>query len=124
MHSLNLPARAPSRLTASARPETGLHRWDLRVLTRADATQRLTFGSRIGGRDCAQGLDIPAQDADCRLEVRVRHATAWGWEDDWSTVIDETPSLLTIAYCDPRSSMPDKDDVLLSFAVGDAGQPT
>lgn len=123
MHSLDLPAGSPVRLTATARPNLGVHRWGVRVLTSVEAAPRLAYGSEIGGRDCEQGVDIPAQDADCRLEVWARHTTVGGWEDDQSTVTDDTPSRLQIGFSDPRSSAAQKDDLLLSFTFG-AEQPT
>lgn len=40
MTSLELPAGAPVRLTATARPDRGLHRWNVEVLPFAGAVPR------------------------------------------------------------------------------------
>jgi len=120
MHCLDLPAGSTIRLDATARADVGVHRWDVRVLT-ADAASagsppRLAYGSQIGGRDREQRIQIPAQDADCRLEVRSRRAMAGGWQDDRPTVDQDTPSRLLIGFSDPASPTSHKNDVLLSFA--------
>lgn len=116
MHALDLLAGSPIRLTATARSTIGVHRWDVRVVTSADGAPRLAYGSEIGGRDCQQGVDIPAQDADCRLVVWARHTTPAGWEDDQATITDDTPSRLQIGFSDAGSSAAQQDDLLLSFA--------
>jgi hypothetical protein len=120
MHSLNLPAGASILLTATAQPRAGVHRWGVRVLTSATCTPRLTFGSDIGGRDCQQRVDIPAQTADCRLEIWARRATIAGWDNDRAVVTDDTPSHLQIGFSDRGVSRTQEPDVLLSFAFGGA----
>jgi len=119
MHRLGLPAGSTIRLTASARPDIGVHRWGVRVFAAeglaASATPRLTYGSQIGGGDCEQRIDIPAQDTDCRLEAWSRHSIAEGWADDRCSVEDDTPSRLMIGFSDPSRPKARKDDVLLSF---------
>lgn len=116
MHRLDLPAGSPIRLTATARPNVGRHRWEVHVLASAQEAPLLIFGSEIGGGDSEQAVDIPAQAADCRLEVWARHATARGWDDDQATITDDTPSRLQISFCDPGSAVAQLDDVQLSFA--------
>lgn len=124
MHCLDLPAGSTLRLDATARPDVGDHRWDVRVLTAdlasAGSPPRLTYGSQIGGRDREQRIEIPAQDADCRLEVRSRHAADGGWQDDRSSVDEDTPSRLLIGFSDPSSPTSHSEDVLLSFTFGAA----
>jgi hypothetical protein len=119
MHQLDFPAGSAIRMHATARPGVGLHRWGIRVLdagaAEPGATARLTYGSQIGAGDCEQRVDIPAQDADCRLEVWGRHAVAEGWKDDRCSVDDDTPSCLQIGFSDRALPHARKDDVLLSF---------
>jgi hypothetical protein len=111
-----LPAGASVRLTATARADGDLHRWDLLVLAAAGGPARLTFGSWIGGRDLHQRIDIPAQDVDCRLEIQSRHQNAQGWEDDRASPEEDTPDRLLIGFCNPSSPGARPDDVLLGFA--------
>ncbi len=105
----------------------GVHRWDLRVYAvgrgQSDRTPILTYGSTIGGRDRQQRVEPPIQIQDCRLEFQSRHAFAHGWRDDQGAVIDDTPSLLVIGFCNPAAPMAQRDDVLVSFAFTDA-RPT
>lgn len=116
MHDLNLPAGASARFCATARPDRGEHRWDIRVFDASNAAPRLTYGSRIGGRDVDQRVEIPPQAMDCRLEIRSSHETATGWDDDRATCLDDTPDRLLIGFCDPARPGALPDDVLLSFA--------
>lgn len=120
MHSLNLPAGASILLTATAQPKVGVHRWGVRVLTSATSTPRMTFGSDIGGRDCRQRIDIPAQAADCRLEIWAGRAGAGGWNNDRAVVTDDTPSRLQIGFSDRGALRTQEPDVLLNFAFGGA----
>ena len=120
MHSIDFPAATPVRLTATARANAGVHRWDVRLVGVDDATPRLAFGSRIGGLDCEQHVDIPAQPVDCRLEISAGHAAGGGWEDDQGTISDDTPGLLQIGFCDARASQAQSEDVQLSFVFGRA----
>ena len=122
-HRLNMPAGSPIRLTATARPQAGLHRWEVQVLAAADAAPRLAFGSLIGGADREQRIEIPAQDVDCRLEVSARHATSTGWGHDRSNVAEETPTELQVGFFNPDSFTARNDDVLLSFTLGAPDQP-
>jgi hypothetical protein len=116
MHRLTLPAGSTIRLTATARPHVGVHRWAMRLLADDDSTLGPKYGSKIGGYDCDQRVDVPVQDKDRRLEVSCRHAVPTGWEDNRSSVEDDTPARLVIGYCNPSSPTARKDDVLLSFA--------
>ncbi|HZZ34659.1 MAG TPA: hypothetical protein VFE03_02965 [Caulobacteraceae bacterium] len=121
MHCLDLPAGSTTRLDATARTDAGVHRWDVRVFT-ADAPSagsppRLAYGSQIGGRDREQRIQIPAQDADCGLEVRSRHALAGGWHDDRPTIDEDMPTRLLIGLSNPSSPASHKNDVLLSFSI-------
>lgn len=120
MHSLDLPAGMPIRLTATARPNAAVHRWEVRVVTTTSAATRLAFGSEIGGDDRHQDIDIPAQAVDCRLEIWARHVTGAGWCDDQLTISDDTPSQLHIGFRDADSSTAQEDDGALSFAFGRA----
>ena len=119
MHLLDWPAGSTARLHATARPGVAIHRWDIRVLDigapEPGSTARLAYGSQIGGGDCEQRIDIPAQDADCRLEVSGRHAIVGGWKDDRCSVDDDTPRRLQIGYSDRALPYARTDDVLLSF---------
>lgn len=128
MHSLDLPAGSRIRLTATARPGTDLHRWDVRLVAagelEAGGSPRLAYGSRIGVRDLDQRIDIPPQDVGCRLEIRSRHAGCeGGWQDDRCTVQDDTPSELRIGFCDAARPGALPDDVLLSFAFVPINRP-
>lgn len=118
MPDLVVPAGASVRFTATARGDRGPHRWDIAVRPAAGGEARLTFGSRIGGRDLDQRVDIPAQDVDCRFEIQSRHETAQGWEDDRASAEEDTPDRLSIGFCDPSRPGARPDDVLLSFAFG------
>jgi hypothetical protein len=124
MHHLDLPAGSTIRLHATARPGVALHRWGVRVFdagaTDRDATARLTYGSQIGSGDCEQRVDIPAQDADCRLEVWGSHAIPGGWKDDRCSIEDDTPNRLLIGFSDRALLLAQTDDVLLSFTFAPA----
>lgn len=119
MHSLDWPAGSTIRLHAVARPGVGVHRWDIQVLDagprQPGATARLAYGSEIGAGDCEQRVDMPARDADCRLEVRGRHAVAGGWKDDLCSVDEPTATGQQIGFSDQSLTSARKDDVLLSF---------
>ena len=120
MHKLDMPAGSTVRLTATARPDVGIHRWAVQVHGAGVATAtsaRVVYGSQIGGLDCEQRIDIPAQDADCRLDVSAQHATEGGeWQDDRLTILDDTPSRLDIGFFNPARSVAHPNDLLLSFA--------
>jgi hypothetical protein len=118
MDSLDLPAGASVRLTATARPDYGLHRWDIRVVAATGGASRAAGGARIGGRDVHQRLDIPPQDVDCRLEVSASHAAAGGWAADRGSRTDDTPDRLLIGFSDAARPGSRRDDVLLSFTFG------
>src|SRR6185312_176843 len=119
MRTIDMPAGSALGLTVTARPGAGVHRWSVGVFaamaTDADPTPRLLYGSRIGGDDRHQRIDIPAQDADCRLEVTSRHATGGGWDDDRCIVDAETPGAVRLGYCDPNEPTAPQDDILLNF---------
>jgi len=119
MHSLDMPAGWTVRLTATARAAVDRHRWDVLVYGRdAPATPRLAYGSHIGDGDCEQRIDIPAQEVDCRFEVRVRHAAVDGtWEDDWLTIVDDVPDRLDLGFSDRSQAVAHDNDVLLSFVL-------
>lgn len=121
MHNLEIPAGSTLRLTATARPDAGRHRWSVQVRRggRAATTgvTRLAFASEIGGPDRHQRIEIPPQDADCRLEVTAQHAGENGhWLDDRLTVLDDTPDQLDLGFFDARRPGAHPNDVLLSFA--------
>jgi hypothetical protein len=120
MHRLDMPAGSTMRLTATARSNVAAHRWDIRVFAAgADAdSPRLVYGSRIGDGDRQQRVDIPAQDMDCRLEVRGRHATTGGdWGDDKLTVMDDEPGRLELGFSDALQAGAHDNDVVLSFVL-------
>jgi hypothetical protein len=121
MHALEIPAGSTLRLTATARPDAGRHRWSVEVRrggrAAAAGPPRLVFASEIGGLDSHQRIEIPPQDADCRLEVTGQHVGENGdWLDDRLTVLDDTPDQLDLGLFDPRRPAAHPDDVLLSFA--------
>ena len=118
MTSLTVPAGAAVRLTATARPDRGLHRWDVEVLAGSDSAPRLVFASQIGGRDIHQTIHIPPQDVDCRLEVQSRHETAGGWASDTPSTADDNPDRFDVGFCEAGRPGASFDDVLLSFAFG------
>ncbi|MGH3428612.1 MAG: hypothetical protein ACRDQZ_13765 [Mycobacteriales bacterium] len=124
MHCIDLPAASTVRLSVTARAGAGLHRWDIRVFTAGgaafQATPRLAYGSRIGGPDREQRIEVPPQDADCRLEVFSHHAVPGGWRDDEGAAGPDTPGVIAIGFCDPAAAGALWDDVLLSFAFSPA----
>lgn len=117
MHMLNLPAGSKIRLNATTVPDRPTHRWNVRVLS-ADMPEtsapRLSYSSQIGGRDCEQRIEIPAQDIDCRLEVSSQRETPAGWEDDRCRTGEDTPSHLLLGFSTPASTA-ETDEVMLSF---------
>jgi hypothetical protein len=89
MHSVDLPAGFPVRFTATAPVGADIHRWKVRVVGAEDlgvAAHELSFGSRIGGEDRDQRIDIPAQDKDCRLEIAAQHQNGEAWDEDRSSI--------------------------------------
>lgn len=120
MHSWDLPAGSRVRLTATARADTGLHCWEVRLITAGAGSDapRAIFGSHIGEDDLDQRVDIPSQDADCRVEARASHAEDGVWIDGQCTRQSDTPDELRLAFCNPARSGAQQDDVLLSFAIG------
>lgn len=120
MRSLDLPAGSRIRLIATARAGTDLHHWDVLVMTagEAGAAPRLAFSSQIGEHDLDQRIDIPPQDADCRVEIRSRHSGRDGWNDDRCTVQEDTPDELRIGFCNPARPGSRADDLVLSFSIG------
>jgi hypothetical protein len=125
MHSLDMPAGSTMRLTATARSEVAAHRWAVRVFAAGAGAEapRLVYGSHIGDGDRQQRIDFPAQDMDCRLEVRARHATTGGeWADDKLTVLDEEPGRLALGFSDASQAVAHDNDVVLSFVLTDGPQ--
>lgn len=124
MHQIDLPAGGTLRLTATSRPNLGLQRWGMRVFAAGDAAAgaqpRVKFGSLIGGRDCQQRIDVPAQDRDCRIEVTCGPADGDGWQDQQGSVEDDTPGLLVLGYSNPAAPAGRTQDVTLSFAFAAA----
>ena len=120
MHSLDVPAGSAIRLTATARSDRGLHRWDVQVFEAGQAAPRLTYGSRIGGWDRHQRVDIPAEGHDRRLEARSQSACGGGWEDDQASVHAPATGLVTVGFSGPSAPLGNGDDVVLSFAFAEA----
>lgn len=122
MRNIDMPAGATIRLTATAGADAGVHRWAVQVHGAGPTTAtpvRLAYGSQIGGQDRDQRIDIPVQNVDCRLEVRVQHVADGGdWRDDKLTVLDDTPSRLDLGFFDPARPFADLNGLLLSFAFG------
>jgi hypothetical protein len=114
IHSLDIPAGSPVRLTAATRRNFGVHRWDLRVISPAGESM-LAFGSQIGGLDRVQHVDIPAQTLACRLQISARHKTAEDWEDDRGAILEDTPNRFEIGFCDASSIAAQEDEVSLSL---------
>lgn len=123
MHSLDVPAGSAIRLTATARSDRGVHRWDVQVFESGQATPGLAYGSRIGGWDRHQRVDIPAQDHDRRLEVSSRSACGGGWEDDRASLHERAGGLVTVGFSGPSAPLGNGDDVVLSFAIEPAPSP-
>lgn len=128
MHKLDMPAGLAIRLIATAQPDAGVHRWAVQVHgadVETATSARIAYGSHIGGRDRDQRIDIPAQEADCRLEVSEQHATESGeWRDDRLTVLHDTPSRLDIGFFNPTRPSARDNDVLLSFSFTRPHPPT
>ena len=126
MYRIDVQAGSTIRLTATARPNLGPHRWGARLFTAGDmepnAPPRLNYGSQIGGRDCEQRIDLPIQDKDCRIEVTCGHPMPGGWQDQQGSVEDDTPRLLVIGFSDPSTPASRTNDVVLSFTFTGAGQ--
>jgi hypothetical protein len=126
MNIIDMPAGSAIRLMVTARPDGGVHRWDVRMFAapggKADSATRLAYGSRIGGDDRQQQIDMPAQDTDCRLEVSCRHAASGGWDDDRCVADAETPGSFKLDFCDPGAPGARQDDVSLNFVVRQASQ--
>ena len=116
MYSLNMPIGCPVRLIATARAGADVHRWDVRVVTaNGGSAPQLSYGSRIGGLDRDQRIDIPAQGMACRLEVAASHWNGNGWDDDRSVVSSDTPSMLELGFDAPGAPATREPDILLSF---------
>jgi hypothetical protein len=118
MHSVALSAGSAVRLTASAKAGTGLHRWDVRLVSAESPSPRSTraaYGSAIGAGDLHQRVDIPAHEVACTLEISADHAVAGGWAPDRCTIEQDTPNALRLGFCDPARSPPE-DDLVLTFA--------
>jgi len=125
MHSIALSAGSAVRLTASAKAGTGPHRWDVRHFSAEGPSPRSTravYGSAIGQGDLHQGVDIPAYDMACTLEVSAEHSVAGGWAPDRCAIEEDTPSELRLGFCDPTRSGSSDSDVLLTFAFPDRGR--
>jgi len=119
MHSIDLPAGTPVRLTATAPAGKDLHRWGIEVPAAENGSVRMGYGSHIGGLDVDQRIDIPAQAEDCRLEIRCHHATSDGWAEDRAhTGGQDTPNSLEIGFYNAARPGDRHDEVLLCFAFG------
>lgn len=92
------------------------------MISTADMTSVLTFGSQIGGVDREQHVDIPAQATACRIEISARHATSRGWENDQGAVTEDTPNRLGIGFCDARSLTAQEDDLSLHLVFARANR--
>jgi hypothetical protein len=116
MQRLDVPAGSMIRLTATARADGGLHRWEIRLFGAgdpADATPRLSYGSKIGGDDRMQRIEVPAQAGEGWLEADCRHAAGDGWDDDRPFLDDSAPGVVAVGFSRPESAA---HEVLLSFA--------
>jgi hypothetical protein len=126
VHHIDLPAGSAIRLTATAGPKVGLHRWGMRLFAAHDpqpnAPARPTYGSQIGEGDCEQRIDVPAQDRDCRVEVNCARAATGRWQDQQGSVEHDTPGLLVVQFADTSASEALTDDVVLSFAISGSTQ--
>jgi len=120
MHRVQLTAGSSIAFTATSRAGVALHRWDIEMYTVRDTTDgcepRFAYGSRVGGRDDNQRVDIPAQSEDFELQISSRHAVGEGWEDDACVVGEDSPALLTLGFTDASLPSTHRDDVTLSFA--------
>jgi hypothetical protein len=110
------------RLAATARADGGVHRWEVRLFRASDPAgeaPRLSYGSKIGGDDRSQRVEVPAQEGEGWLEVSCGHAAGDGWDDDRSFLDDSGPSALAIGFSRPDGHA---DEVLLSFTF--IGRPS
>lgn len=121
MHTLNLPAGHTGSFVVTARSGPGRHRWDVWVSNAANGSSRLVFGSRIGGEDLHQRVEIPPQDADCRVVVQSRHRTATGWAEGKLRVADLRADSVEVAFSDPSNDSAWPDDVLFRFSFRGTG---
>ena len=121
MWIIDLPAGSTVRLTATARPDAGIHRWSVKVFAADDgdagAASRAVYGAGIGGKDLRQLVDIPAQDTDCRLEVRSEHTAGDDWGDDRCVVDTRRLGAIKLGFFDPNATGAAMDDVSLSFVI-------
>ena len=116
MPRLEVPAGSLIRLAATTRADGGVHRWQVRFFRAGDpagGTPRLSYGSKIGGDDRSQRLEIPAQEWEGWLDVSCHHAAGDGWDGDRSFVDDGVPGAVAIGFSQPDGHA---DEVLLSFA--------
>lgn len=121
MHRLALPAGASARLTATAKPELSQHRWQ--VLVRGfDGQLHATYGSRIGGRDLDQRVDIPARPEACSLEIESFHASDDAWIVDHLSVETSDSGEFRLGYCELTRAGSRHDDVVLSFVISGGAQ--
>jgi hypothetical protein len=120
MHDFVLPAGSRVRMSASAGSRTPpVHKWNLDIFgdSPLGAAQgpRLSYGSRIGGSDAEQRLDIPEQDVDCRFQVRTFHETGADWSPSPAHIVVDTPERLAIRFGEHGSANPDVDSCVLDF---------
>ena len=104
------------RLTATARADAGLHRWEIRLFGAGDpagAAPRLSYGSKIGGDDRMQRIEVPAQVGEGWLEVDCRHASGDSWDDDRAFLDDCASGVVGVGFSHPEGQA---HEVLLSFA--------
>ena len=111
MQTFTLPAGSRTWLTASSRAETSPdHKWAVEIFDspRIDGVgPRLSYGSRIGGLDRSQRIDIPAQLLDCVVSVWASHEAAGVWSVVPGHVASDTPDELTFDFNAARANAPD-----------------
>lgn len=121
MYSLELSAGSSIQLTATALVDAGIHRWNIQVFTLADpetaASPRLAYGSEIGGGDIHQRVNIPWQDANCRLDVSSRHAAGGEWRESAQVMEEISPGQFTLGFSRAAKGNGAPNDVTLTFAI-------
>jgi hypothetical protein len=111
MQTFALPAGARAWLTASSRPETSPdHKWAVEIFDapRIDGVgPRLSYGSRIGGLDRSQRIDIPAQLLDCVVSVSASRQKGGAWSITPGHIAVDTPDELTFDFNEAQATGPD-----------------
>lgn len=119
MHSMSLPPGLGARLTIRTTPNAPKsHHWAVAVFPAGERTTSvpsLSYRSDPANLDLSREIEIPAQAADCRVEVSSRSESVQGETEDRLTVRVDAPDTLVIGVTAAGSAVSDLDDLLLSF---------